>query len=1699
MNTFTKHGDSERITPPHLNTINFLRVSVSLCLIPIFLLMARADVLGPAAGPDTAIFFDGVNDSGAMENGSALIANMSNFSMDGWVYPRNPNALFGNFDAFFGIRNDGSGDAAYYIMHLSGANRVEARFQNSAGTVFDLSPFILDINKWQHLAMTYDGTRLRLYRNADLVDSIAANGTITRATEKFTFGNFGSATNPTQLDGALDEIRVWRKTLTDTEVAEYANRNMTGSESGIAAVFRFASQTGTDTAKTLVGDTIVQFTNINTTTAWIVSRAPIGDTTVQTETNVRAVFHSDSKSLSSGGLALNCTGISDSATYAVFGHNDTTGITFADAPASIDSGFRRVSRRWVFDVAGAVTTDLVFDLSKMGGDSLIGYTAAQYVLARRTDATGAFTIATKGATAVAGSVVTFTGVSLTDSNQYTIGTIYEGTTWYVNNSVVGSGDSFTQAPGADTGDGSRLAPFARIDSALSRAAAGDTIHIDAGTFLQTTSLTISRDTIFMIGVDSTLTVIDFQDSSAGQNRRVVGSSRRNLTVSDLRITNAYRAIEWTNVDSSTIARVKIDYSGAHGLFFQTASESNVIMNVTSSNNVQDGIAFHPSNNNNNRVLNNTSSDNVRVGIYQTQSKNNLYRGNTATRNGISGFYVESSDTNFYANNVSFNNHSTSHGFYVENSSNNQFIQNSIDSNQVWGFYLTGTSSSCTIVKNAIRGGVANVDSGIFNNTSNAIDARRNFWNTTDSALIRTRISGTVAGLAAVTYSPFRLGFADTSVGGDTVAPNDPDTVTAVGINDSSIRISWSASAASEESEAATNLAGYNVYRSSTSDTTLWQKIATLGNVTEYVDSYLAVDTRFYRITARDNATFVNESFLSDTTAGARPVATPRVSLLFDSGHETSATGFNVNLSVDSGAIGDSVKLIVNGIVTDTKTIASAAETLVLRCTPSIQSGTILARYYRSTDSAIFADTKSFVFDTTGPTGSALTISDTSVKTPFIRWTAATDSTSVSYRLRVITTLDSTVSLAFDTTLLFIQVDTSSPVLPINQYRATLTGTDAVGNATQSIDSKTFSILPDTPRLTAPTSGSCTGTENVTLTVLKEALTDTLLIYKNGTLIDTVASTETTVTRTFALDTTTGIDTTSINFRAVARKNSTEFQSFYSDTFTICFDSRLLTSPESMAVSGSQALLLSPSTFSSESAQLVIRDRHGNKLSGISVTYSIVAKPTGSSGETFTSTTTNAQGVSQLNLKAGDKTGVYIVKAELPGVTPIYISFQTNEFDLPANTWRLISLDRTPADARVDKALSGLSPTNIFHWNPEAEEHSRNSRYEIPTSFTTGMGYYVREASAARFTVAGSTLISDTRDIALKTGWNQVGVPYYYVTRWNAAKIVTSGGTVMSVAEAETQGLIQNKIFWYKDNAYQNGPSTTNTDPILTPANGFWLKTSASVTLRLSPFLYYSETTAPLVSAQAFGDPNNWTTTLTVSGSSGAQTTSVFGVSPTATNSTDFALDVENPPVISGQFSSGLGAGSAFSQELKAPFTAAQQWFFTVTPTSGDNNVNLNFSGLGALPDGFIIVLVDLTTGAQTTVSTSPNYQFPAAVGARSFRIVAGTEAAVRALVAPALAVNQTFVYPNPGPASDGKVRFKYDAAVPATLTLKVFDLSGRKVIDRAIDLNSFPNEYIWDCRNDRGQEIGTGVYLYILEYGSSTETRRMTDKLAIFR
>jgi len=180
------------------------------------------------------LHFDMVDDFVQLPNGSQYVSGTNALSITGWFYC---DALaYGQ--GYMGFRA-GSGTAEFYLIQLNNGV-MECRIVTTAGFFEYVSPVNTVIPQvWQHIAWIYDGTAIKLYVNGIMKGSKPASGTflgpaVTFGIGKSILGGFNFV-----YGGRVDEVTVWDKALSQTEIQDMMANELTGTEANLQLYYKF--------------------------------------------------------------------------------------------------------------------------------------------------------------------------------------------------------------------------------------------------------------------------------------------------------------------------------------------------------------------------------------------------------------------------------------------------------------------------------------------------------------------------------------------------------------------------------------------------------------------------------------------------------------------------------------------------------------------------------------------------------------------------------------------------------------------------------------------------------------------------------------------------------------------------------------------------------------------------------------------------------------------------------------------------------------------------------------------------------------------------------------------------------------------------------------------------------------------------------------------------------------------------------------------------------------------------------------------------------------------------------------------------------------------------------------------------------------------------------------------------------------------
>jgi alpha-mannosidase len=112
--------------------------------------------------------------------------------------------------AGFGDDQDNTGTQRYILKYENGIHFWASNVDVTTGVPYDTG-------KWQMVTATFDGTTLRLYKNAKLINSAAI--TLNDVDPIVKIGPMGPWDNASKLDGKIAGVRIWNSALSADQIA----------------------------------------------------------------------------------------------------------------------------------------------------------------------------------------------------------------------------------------------------------------------------------------------------------------------------------------------------------------------------------------------------------------------------------------------------------------------------------------------------------------------------------------------------------------------------------------------------------------------------------------------------------------------------------------------------------------------------------------------------------------------------------------------------------------------------------------------------------------------------------------------------------------------------------------------------------------------------------------------------------------------------------------------------------------------------------------------------------------------------------------------------------------------------------------------------------------------------------------------------------------------------------------------------------------------------------------------------------------------------------------------------------------------------------------------------------------------------------------------------------------------------------------
>ncbi len=201
---------------------------------------------------------------GSTESGSAGSLNLSGsaLSFEGWIKPSSFKSGSPYISSIMGTEVSDSNSALLRLGDGNLANN-KLQFVLSINNVQQklASNTALNANTWYHVAATYDGTTMKIYINGVLDASRSQTGSI-NSNGAFNVGYLYSTSR--NFNGKIDEVRVWKRALTQTEISQNTC-NVTLPATSLTAYWKFNEGSGTSVQDTSGNGVSLTLTGVDST------------------------------------------------------------------------------------------------------------------------------------------------------------------------------------------------------------------------------------------------------------------------------------------------------------------------------------------------------------------------------------------------------------------------------------------------------------------------------------------------------------------------------------------------------------------------------------------------------------------------------------------------------------------------------------------------------------------------------------------------------------------------------------------------------------------------------------------------------------------------------------------------------------------------------------------------------------------------------------------------------------------------------------------------------------------------------------------------------------------------------------------------------------------------------------------------------------------------------------------------------------------------------------------------------------------------------------------------------------------------------------------------------------------------------------------------------------------------------------------
>jgi hypothetical protein len=211
---------------------------------------AREVAGGPASDEDSRSIdrqalggpvFDGIHCYEVAGSDAVAASLKAAFTVEAWV---SPSAKSTGGRVVVGLGRFGDNPRGWVLSVEDRKIRVVLVRGDSSKATSVIARASAQVDQWQHLAASYDGAKLLLHVDGRLSNgSDEPSGAIDYpVAARLLIGGDGAASS--SFDGRIDDVRLWSRARTGSEIKSTMRRRLRGDEAGLVAYWRFDRSNG---------------------------------------------------------------------------------------------------------------------------------------------------------------------------------------------------------------------------------------------------------------------------------------------------------------------------------------------------------------------------------------------------------------------------------------------------------------------------------------------------------------------------------------------------------------------------------------------------------------------------------------------------------------------------------------------------------------------------------------------------------------------------------------------------------------------------------------------------------------------------------------------------------------------------------------------------------------------------------------------------------------------------------------------------------------------------------------------------------------------------------------------------------------------------------------------------------------------------------------------------------------------------------------------------------------------------------------------------------------------------------------------------------------------------------------------------------------------------------------------------------------